>query len=158
MPTTPSIHVVNGTVKFSGSLIPVEGATVSFTHDSNPDDVETNANGEFVTELTDWESGDSLTITATFGNRTKAVTVTLSGSTTTEALIIEVTNNPDYEAQVDLFGNLPEYMIDYDETITVNEKNQPIKTVKDFGHFVKTIHILRDSKGRVTDTNVVITK
>ena len=157
MPTTP--HIVNGTVNFSGTSQAVASATVSLVHTNGTLSTTTNASGQYILNLSglsSWISGDSITVTASIGNRSKATTTTVTGGGTVINFVLDITTYPNYNFQTEeavAFNALD--LMDVDKIFTYSN-NRITKEVANYGKITITKYFKYDSTGRVINENRVI--
>lgn len=163
MPNIP--YLVYGTVKFSGTNQVVSEATVTVTDVNLNQSVSatTNTSGAYQVNLADltgaWSDGDSLTITAIYGYRSKTETSTISGGGQQVNLVLSITTYPVYNISTEhpiSFNSLE--IMDYDKAFTYNSKGQVTKEVANYGDFTVTKYFKRNSTGRVTYESRVLKK
>ncbi len=149
MPAPNPSHNVRGKVILSGTNQPVNGATVTITDSTLGESLPatlTIANGEYMGNLSELDSafsqGDTLSVTATYGNRSKTGTATISGGGTVINLTLDITSYPDYTLDTKQAVNInAKDIMDVDKTYTRNSNRQPIKIVENYGKFTVTKYI-----------------
>lgn len=161
MPSSP--HLVYGKVKLPGTNTYLEDVTVTVT-DVTLDEsltVTTNASGEYTANLANmsgtWSSGDSLSVVATLGNRSKTMTATASGGSTRLDFTLAIETYPEYNLNTEepiSFSALD--IMDCQKTFTYNSKKQVTKEVSDYGFVTITKYFKYNSDSTVASINVVV--
>jgi hypothetical protein len=158
MPALP--YLVSGTVKFSGTEQVVEGADISLVHANGTITGTTDSDGKYIinlAELSSWTSGDSITVTARAGNRSKTETTTISGGGKWVNLVVDITSYPDYSLETKQGVNYNALdLMDVDKAYTYNADKTISKVIENYGKFTITRYFSYNSTKQVINENRIV--
>ena len=156
-------HLVRGKVRFAGTNLVVDAATVVVTDTRLSQSVSatTNSDGEYVVNLANltdtWITGDTISVKATLSNRTKTETKVTSGGGSEVNLTLDITIFHEFNKETEQavsFNALD--IMDRDLTITRNSSQRVTKQVEEYGFIKITKYFTLNSAGAVVNENRVV--
>jgi len=155
-------HIIKGRATLPNSNHVIQGTIVSITYGTEILYGSTDDKGDYEINIgnfeTSWNIGDSLTMTASYGNRSKSESLVInSNPSQTVDFELPITKFPNYEldTQQSVIVTTDENK-DKDIQYFYDVNQNPIKIVESDGKKIKTTYYIWNADGTVQIENVVI--